>query len=284
MFVKTDRMRGSDEDADDTDNVVDTEDSYNADKIRKKRQVNKARLSKKKQKIGRGKPQFQGLRHRGTPTTLRDVIKGLKPEQRKAVTEMGLGSILDFDIGAIPSKLAYYAVNSFFPKQKYFKTLGGKFTAKEKDVHNVFGLEMGGRVIVYRERSNSANTLVKDWKNQFPEAKEGQVSIKMLGERIKGMDIQDIHWFKQHVLVLFYTTLVEYHKNAICNTRILHCIDNVDDIPRLNRCEFIVRKLRDSVDDWCDMFKNSNFTGPLIFITVGVLIYNCNVTKTIYII
>lgn len=191
------------EDGHSTEDVPDTEDSQSGDTTRMKWQVTKARLNKKNLKKARGKAQFRGLKLRGSPNNLREVVKELKPEQRKAVTEMGLGSILDFDISAVPSKLAYYSVNSFYPKQKYFKTLGGKFTIKGKDVHNVFGLEMGGRVINYREKSNSANNLVKEWRKQFPDAKDGQVSIKMLADRIKEMDVRDTYWFKIHFLVLF---------------------------------------------------------------------------------
>lgn len=100
---------GGDKDEAGTEDLEDTEDSGHADTIRMKRPINTARLSTKKQKHGRGKARFRGLKFRGSPFNLTEILKELKPEQRTAVEEIGLGSILDFDIAAVPTKLAYYA-------------------------------------------------------------------------------------------------------------------------------------------------------------------------------
>ncbi|KAI3678390.1 hypothetical protein L6452_37680 [Arctium lappa] len=78
----------------------------------------------------RKRPRFASLRTRTSPKTLHDTIKGLTPEQKTAVKDMGLGALVDMTIVGVPSKLGFYIVDMLDTRKMQLDLRSGSIAIK----------------------------------------------------------------------------------------------------------------------------------------------------------
>ncbi|KAI3666800.1 hypothetical protein L6452_41837 [Arctium lappa] len=106
----------------------------------------------------RKRPRFANLRTRTSPRTLKETISSLSPEQKKkAVTEMGLVSVLKMAIDGVPSKLAFMQID----------VKSGNIAITVESVHDLLGLPMGGIDLINSEDRDFGLNLTKEWHWQF---------------------------------------------------------------------------------------------------------------------
>ncbi|KAI3758815.1 hypothetical protein L6452_06387 [Arctium lappa] len=84
------------------------------------------------------------IRTRTSPRTLHETISALDDDQRKAVTDMGLGSLLTMTIQGVPSKLGFFVVDRFDPSSMVIKCNQGVIPITVASIHQVLGLPTGG--------------------------------------------------------------------------------------------------------------------------------------------
>ncbi|CAH1415983.1 unnamed protein product [Lactuca virosa] len=127
-----------------------TEDDAEIDKdvkssIAKTFKKKKKFVKKDKEPIDPEKP--TSLRTIMCPKMLFDVVKSINKQQRKAVREMRLGSLLTMASNGIPGKLSRYVVNCFDPDKMKINLPVGSIDITSDLIHNLLGIPTGGRKI-----------------------------------------------------------------------------------------------------------------------------------------
>ncbi|XP_042024181.1 uncharacterized protein LOC121771459 [Salvia splendens] len=79
-----------------------------------------------------------------TPSEFLNCLKQLNPRQRRSMTEIGFGGVLDFDIKEIPRYLAYWVLNALHLARCQIKLAAGEYlTLDEEDTHLTLGFPRG---------------------------------------------------------------------------------------------------------------------------------------------
>ncbi|KAL2929925.1 S-antigen protein, partial [Bienertia sinuspersici] len=165
------------------------------------------------------KSRYMCLSSRMSPSSVCSVMKNLSPSQKKAVNEIGFGSLEYLKVTQIPLQLGYWLVKHFDANSCSLVIPGGDaLTISEEDVHEVLGLPIGGEEIEIDLEVKDMD-VVKQWKSQFSENCL-QVSIgqlkKFLESNKKGGDM-----FKRNFVVLCVSTLMYGTQNTFINHWIL---------------------------------------------------------------
>ncbi|KAL2893663.1 O-fucosyltransferase 16 [Bienertia sinuspersici] len=171
------------------------------------------------------KSRYMCLSSRMSPSSVCSVMKNLSPSQKKAVNEIGFGSLEYLKVTQIPLQLGYWLVKHFDANSCSLVIPGGDaLTISEEDVHEVLGLPIGGEEIELDLEVKDID-VVKQWKSQFSENCL-QVSIgqlkKFLESNKKGGDM-----FKRNFVVLCVSTLMYGTQNTFINHWILRYLGHL---------------------------------------------------------
>ncbi|KAL9675482.1 hypothetical protein QQ045_003684 [Rhodiola kirilowii] len=89
----------------------------------------------------------------------------------------------------------------------------------------------------------------RQFRLQYGGPMDSTVSCKMIIEKIQESgEVDDT--FKLKLMLLFFSSMVDATKLGTSNQRILNGIEGTDDIRALNWCEYIIKCLRDTKDEW----------------------------------
>lgn len=202
---------------------------------------------------------------RATPKELVKAIEKMDKGQRNKVREMGFGSLLNLKIQEIPHKLGYWLVDNFCACSGNLKLQNGtEIHIKASDVETTLGFGRGEIKIESRKKTGDCK-LLREWRALFGKKdhtiKPSEVSKKMI-ECVQGEG-----WFKIHFVVLMVTLLIESLGNVYANQRIIKYLEDIDNIQRIDWCDFVVKSLVLSKQQW-EQNKQSMFKGPLLFLMV----------------
>ncbi|CAH1427002.1 unnamed protein product [Lactuca virosa] len=100
-------------------------------------------VKEKKEKVPINSNDRVSLRTRMSPKKFYDIVKSLNKEQKKAVREMGLGSLLRIATNGISGKLARFVVNSFNPSDMKIHLPNAKIDITLELVHDLLGIPLG---------------------------------------------------------------------------------------------------------------------------------------------
>ncbi|PWA44411.1 hypothetical protein CTI12_AA525140 [Artemisia annua] len=163
--------------------------TYKRKKVAGKRKVDKAQEAgdddiqnseEEEERTGREEPietnttrkntkMFQILRGRATAVKLYETIKSLSTERKKMIMEMGFGDLIDFPIGSIPTKLAFFVVNFLDTDTMTLNLPNGKIPILPETVKEIFGIPMG-ETMLERQRGERRydDPFIVQWRKQFP--------------------------------------------------------------------------------------------------------------------
>nr|GEU85365.1 hypothetical protein [Tanacetum cinerariifolium] len=82
------------------------------------------------------------LKGRTAVRPLFEAMRGLTPQRKRVVREMGFRNLIDFPIVEIPTKLAFYVVNILNTRRMTLECLMGHIVITPKTVKEVLGLPM----------------------------------------------------------------------------------------------------------------------------------------------
>ncbi|GKB93090.1 hypothetical protein Tco_0979227, partial [Tanacetum coccineum] len=85
------------------------------------------------------------LKGRATVRTLFDAMRGLSPQRKKVIMEMGFGDLIEFPIVEIPTKLAFYVHDILNTRKMTLECPMGDIVITPRTVKEVLGLPMGRR-------------------------------------------------------------------------------------------------------------------------------------------
>ena len=203
------------------------------------------------------------VRIRNPPGNLFRVITQLSDQQKKDVRSMGFGELLEFKINDIPTRLGYWLLDKFDADTCILDLNGRRISITPELVNNMLGVPRGDVHIQARDNADYRNPLTKQWKGQFGKKVTKFYNTRVADEIVKTKQVG--WWFKLNFLVLFFSTIGELNLNNTVNLRFLPCINNEDDIPKLDWCTYIIECLVRTKKGWK---RNEHFNGPIILLLV----------------
>ncbi|GJX96968.1 peptidase C48, SUMO/sentrin/Ubl1 [Tanacetum coccineum] len=213
-----------------------------------------------KKDVGCKAPDVDRVHVRVSLWSLHRLIPNLSPQQRKDIIEMGFGCVLDFNIKDVPTRLSYWLLDNF---NEETCVLNGKAIPVTKEtIKDVLGVPMGSVYVQARDEADCRHRLVIEWKSQF--GKKDRYYHGPL-EQLMYTQTDGGFWFKINFLVLYFTSIGEANKNATCNLRFLHCMNDETAIHKFDWCTFILECLVRTKKSW---IRRSHYTGPVIILLI----------------
>ncbi|CAA0828830.1 Unknown protein [Striga hermonthica] len=204
---------------------------------------------------------------RTSPAIFVKAVSGLSEDQRRAVRDMGFGSLLDLTITATPTKMGYWLVDNFNHMDRKLQLYDcGKIHVKEDDAYRVMGLPRGNIEVTNRKKKTESEAL-KEWVDVYSVNIATKITATKVLDMIQSCDRSD-DWFKRHFLVLMITCLFESSQNGVANLRTVHLLDDLSNVSKMNWCAYMIRCLVGAKKSWYVSQKRKNFTGPLLFLTL----------------
>lgn len=200
------------------------------------------------------------------PKFLTEAIKSLSPSQRNWVKRTGFGSLLNFRMNEYPQSLGYYLALSFKNHCSSLCYNNVTIPVNDEDVHEVLGIPMGGRQIVFM-RSTHTDDL---WRGQFirPDRVGWKVTANMVCDAIKRSDDAN-RMFKLNFLVLMTNILIEGPTNPYVKQTVIGFTGDLDRCSDFNWCQYLVSQLKIATVSWVDNPENKYYTGSVPFLVVS---------------
>ncbi|GJY78800.1 hypothetical protein Tco_0484601 [Tanacetum coccineum] len=132
------------------------------------------------------------LKGRATVRQLFEAMRGLSPERKKVIREMGFGDLIEFPIFEIPTKLAFYVVDILNTTNMTLECPMGDIVITPKTVKQVLTLPMGRRRLEREGHREYNDPFLLQWKEPFRNV--NKLTIKAL------LDITYLHYTKFDIL------------------------------------------------------------------------------------
>ncbi|CAH1432239.1 unnamed protein product [Lactuca virosa] len=186
-------------------------------------------------------------------------------EQKKAVREMGLGSLLRIATNGISGKLARFVVNSFNPSDMKIHLPNAKIDITPELVHDLLGIPLGGKDIYNTDQCEGKELM--DWKQQYNFKAMRPSDVE---ERIKESSDSGII-FRTNFLLLFVNTICEQNKPGTCKTTVLPHLLGKTPMREIDWCGFITNCLKMSKMTWDETDRGNYYCGPLLVLLLAYL-------------
>ncbi|CAA0814655.1 Unknown protein [Striga hermonthica] len=195
------------------------------------------------------------------------AVTGLTDAKKRAVREMGLGSLLDLAITSAPSKMGFWLVENFNHMDRKLQLYGGeKVHVKEYDVHAVLGLPHG-EIEISNKKKRASSTLLDEWIRMFDVRNTSNITTSKVLEKMDTC-VDGDDWFKRHFIVLMVSCLFESCLNGMANFRLLHAFADLSTVSKINWCSYMIQCLVDTKRAWESNGKKNKYSGPLLFLTL----------------
>ena len=213
---------------------------------------------------------YQTLRPRATSVPLFEVMRCLSPERKKVIIEMGFGELIDFPIGKIPTKLAFFVINSLQTDTMSLKLPTGDITILPTTVKEIFGIPMGERMLERQEgERDSDDPFFEEWNSQFP-AKLKKITTNSLSQVMVETTNAD-YMFKMNFLMLFANTMGSCDNSSELKYTVLKNVLQNDNVQDIDWCTYIWECAKYSKTEWKKSIKNKEvvYYGPITFLMVN---------------
>ncbi|GJS50773.1 hypothetical protein Tco_0624135 [Tanacetum coccineum] len=196
--------------------VVDVEqESEMNERLEKQKQAETEKKSRTKEKR---RPLFEAMR-------------GLTPQRKRVVREMGFGNLIDFPIVEIPTKLAFYVVDILNTRKMMLECPMGDIVITPKTVKEVLGLPMGRRKLEREGQREYNDPFLEEWKDQFKNI--NKLTIKALSDLIIDTKNTD-YMFRMNILTLIANTLGSCENSSCLKFTVLRNVFEGDDLTYLH--------------------------------------------------
>lgn len=204
------------------------------------------------------------LRTRTSPKNLWDTVKALNENQRAAVREIGLGSLLDITLDRIPYKLGFYVVDNLDTTSMTVKLSNGHIPITVASIYRLLGLPIGGLDLNSMAPLIGDADISKPWKRQYTKEMMRPKDVMNMIKRTGDYGVN----FKLNFLVVVVNTLAECSRVGCCNFGFLSRIHNVDRIQNIDWARYVYDCLKISKIGWKRDSLLSYYAGPLTYLTL----------------
>ncbi|KAL4574302.1 hypothetical protein LXL04_021131 [Taraxacum kok-saghyz] len=250
----------------------DSDDDFDFRRGPKKDQKRPMRENKKNPK--KAKIQTEGdimkpkaIQLRTSPKVLHSAMQNLKKATKEYAREIGLGHLLQMKVDGSPTKIGYYAVKNFDPKNMVLKVNNG-----------VINITRRVKIDNMEYRSKEDKT-VDDWYDQFDGRKD--IRPHAVKEAMTCAEHPDL-MFKVNLFVLLCNTLGKTNSMGTCDVSMLPKVTKDLDLSNFDWCSYVLKCLEDTRFSWNESSATSYYFGPIILLTIFFpfkfmfcLIYGC---------
>ncbi|KAK1396473.1 hypothetical protein POM88_006336 [Heracleum sosnowskyi] len=201
-----------------------------------------------------------------SPKVLSEMISLLSYEQQTWVIDAGFGSLLHFDLGELPQRLAFKVLEAFDNESCMLKLQNGNIKITEREVYNVLGLPYEGDEVVIAQ-GDARHERIIQWRAQFSSNNDPTlIKASEVVNRIKQQRNVD-ELFKMNFVVIITNVLIRSNTNNFLSQTILSFDDEFDNSAQYNWAAYLIKNLVITKERW--MHKTSLFyTGPMIFLII----------------
>ena len=225
-------------------------------------------IIKKKRKV------YTILRAMATVKPLFEAMHGLSIERKKEIRKMGFGDLVDFPINELPTKLAFYVVDSLDVEGMNLRLPTGNLKISPQTVKFVLGLPKGSRRLERNEGEREKNDrFEQEWKDQFKDEKK--LTINSISKQISKTTNTDFI-FRMNFLMLVANTLGECDNNHVVKTTVLENILEEDNVTEIDWCSYVYECARSSKKFWATRKKDRTevvYYGPVTFLMVTPIFF-----------
>ncbi|CAA0830092.1 Unknown protein [Striga hermonthica] len=180
---------------------------------------------------------------------------------------MQFGCLLDLTITMTPDKLGYWLVDKFNHMDCKLQLYGGEnIHLNEDNVYLALGLPRG-KIEIMNKKKKSESELLKDWVRLYKVSKPTNITATKVLDMIQSCEGCDDR-FKRNFIVLIVTRLFESTSNGMANLRMIHLLDDLSSVVKMNWCSYLILCPLGTKKSWNDNRRRKNFTGPLLFLTL----------------
>ncbi|GJV72970.1 hypothetical protein Tco_1492965 [Tanacetum coccineum] len=224
-----------------------------------------SKVRKEKKTSKKSKNVSTTLRTRSSPKAMYLAFATLNPSQQACVAKMGFGSLLDFKVDGIPSRLGFYVVDKFDPVAMEIKLKNDSLVVNKEVISEMLGLMNEGDNILMNEVSGNEE-MIKDWKDQF-DVPEKDITPSIIKSKIRRSTVVDFN-FKLNIIMLFANIMGCCKKTGSCEFEILKHISRDTNLCNINWCQYVLDSLPLCKDGWKKELLNNFFCGPVTLLTM----------------
>ncbi|KAL4574305.1 hypothetical protein LXL04_021134 [Taraxacum kok-saghyz] len=195
-------------------------------------------------------------------------MQNLKKATKEYAREIGLGHLLQMKVDGSPTKIGYYAVKNFDPKNMVLKVNNGVINITREHVHKILGLPLGHVKIDNMEYWSKEDKTVDDWYDQFDG--KNDITPHAVKEAMSCAEHPDL-MFKVNLFVLLCNTLAKTNSMDTCDVSMLPKVTKDLDLSNFDRCSYVLKCLEDTRFSWNESSATSYYFGPIILLTIHVL-------------
>ncbi|KAL4587449.1 hypothetical protein LXL04_000320 [Taraxacum kok-saghyz] len=196
-----------------------------------------------------------------SPSRLCEAVRMMSKEQKNAIKEMGLGSLLGISIDILPGLLNYYLVDKLDAENDRILLEKNVIAITNDGISKIIGLSQDVVDMVTLPVCEKDNRILVQWKSQYPGKK---YSGKAYVESISRSNGEANLMFKLNFLTLFINTFIESYPMGISNVKVVNKLVLLKDFSTIDWCGYILHGLRTTKAKWNRDNKLSNYTGPML--------------------
>ncbi|GKE42465.1 hypothetical protein Tco_1469749 [Tanacetum coccineum] len=186
------------------------------------------------------------LKGRTTVRPLFEAMRGLTPQRKRVVREMGFGNLVDFPIVEIPTKLAFYVVDILNTRKMMLECPLGDIVITPKTAKEVLGLQMGRRKLEREGQREYNDPFLEEWKYQSKNI--NKLTIKALSDLI--IDTKNTDYMFRMNILLIANTLGSCENSSCLKFTVLRNVFEGDDVSDIDWCSYIIKCASVSKVDW----------------------------------
>ncbi|KAL4558117.1 hypothetical protein LXL04_036314 [Taraxacum kok-saghyz] len=230
-------------------------------KIAAKRNDKRTKPEKEKKVETRYTADIRQLATRMSPSRLCEAVRMMSNEQKNAIKEMGLGSLLGISIDILPGLLNYYLVDKLDAESDRILLERNVITITKDGISKIIGLSQDGVDMVTLPVCENDNPILVQWKSQYPGKKySGKAYVESISRANGEADLM----FKLNFLTLFINTFIESYPMGTSNVKVVNKLVLLKDFSTIDWCGYILHSLRTTKAKWNRDNKLSNYTGPML--------------------
>ncbi|KAL4555770.1 hypothetical protein LXL04_038398 [Taraxacum kok-saghyz] len=219
------------------------------EKVKKAAKRNDKRTKPKKEKKveSRYTADIRRLATRMSPSRLCEAVRMMSKEQKNAIKEMGLGSLLGISIDILSGLLNYYLVDKLDAENDRILIEKNVIAITKDGISKIIGLSQDGVDMVTLPVCEKDNPILVQWKSQYPGKKySGKAYVESISRSNGEADLM----FKLNFLTLFINTFIESYPMGTSNVKVVNKLVLLKDFSTIDWCGYILHGLRTTKAKW----------------------------------
>ena len=178
------------------------------------------------------------------------------------VTKIGFGSIINFDIRSLPSKLGLWLVSNYDPTSDELNLGTHVIKVTAQTVHEILGIPLGKVKFNKLKNPSMKNHVVAEFRKQYYNGQKLPTPRNVLDHLAKSKDTGRL--FKLNFLTVYMTIMAEITQGGTLYMKFLPFLEEGVHIKSFDWCSLVLACLNKTVRKYI----GKQFTGPLTFLTV----------------